>query len=242
MKYIVVIPARYKSSRLEGKPLIKLNGVPMIIKTYRQCLKAVPSHKIYIATDNQLIKKTCLEEGAQVIMTSSKCLTGTDRVAQVAKKIHAKYYINVQGDEPLFNPNDLKKLLNYVKNKETNDVLLGYCKLKNEKEFLSINIPKLVFDRNKYLIYASRSPIPNKNKFKKSNSSKGVWAYLYPRKALLKFAKEKNKTFLEQIEDIEILRFIELGIKVKLIKMSKLSHPVDVKGDIKKVLRKIKKN
>ena len=92
MKYIVVIPARYKSSRLEGKPLIKLNGVPMIIKTYRQCLKAVPSHKIYIATDNQLIKKTCLEEGAQVIMTSSKCLTGTDRVAQVAKKIHDYFH------------------------------------------------------------------------------------------------------------------------------------------------------
>ena len=242
MKYIVVIPARYKSSRLEGKPLIKLNGVPMIIKTYRQCLKAVPSDKIYIATDDQRIKKKCSEEGAQVIMTPSNCLTGTDRVAKVAKKIHAKYYINVQGDEPLFNPNDLKKLLNYVKNKDTKDVLLGYCKLKNEKEFLNVNIPKLVFDKNKYLIYASRSPIPNKNKFKKSNSSKGVWAYLYPRKNLLKFAEEKKKTFLEHTEDIEILRFIELGIKVKLIKMSKLSHPVDVKGDIKKVLRKIKKN
>ena len=111
MDYIVVIPARYKSSRLKGKPLIDLNGLPMIVRTYRQCLKVVPSKTIYVATDHDLIKKVCVKEGAQVIMTSPDCLTGTDRVAEVSEKIDAKTYINVQGDEPLFNPDDLKLLL-----------------------------------------------------------------------------------------------------------------------------------
>ena len=106
MKYIVVIPARYKSSRFQGKPLINLDGIPMIIRTYRQCLKVVPAKLIYVATDNQRIKKICLKENINVIMTSSKCLTGTDRVAEVAKKIKANYYVNIQGDEPLFFPNE----------------------------------------------------------------------------------------------------------------------------------------
>ena len=239
MNYIVVIPARYKSTRLPGKPLIKLKGTPMIIRTYRQCLKAVSSNKIYVATDSNLIKKTCDREGIQVVMTSPSCLTGTDRVAEVAKKIKTKYYINVQGDEPLFNPKDLKKLLKFTKRK-TNDVLLGYCKLTNLKQFFNKNVPKLVFDKNKYLIYSSRSPIPNQNKVNMSQTFKGVWAYLFPREKLLRFGHEKKKTFLEQIEDIEILRFIELGIKVKLVKMSEHSHPVDIMSDIKKVVKKIK--
>ena len=112
LNFIIVIPARFASSRLQGKPLIDLNGIPMIIRTYRQCLKVVPSKYIYIATDSELIKKVCTKEKAQVIMTSPKCLTGTDRVAEVSKKIHAKTYINVQGDEPIFNPADLKLLIN----------------------------------------------------------------------------------------------------------------------------------
>ena len=172
-------------------------------------------------------------------MTSPSCLTGTDRVAEVAKKIKTKYYINVQGDEPLFIPKDLKKLLKFTKRK-TNDVLLGYCKLTNLKQFFNKNVPKLVFDKNKYLIYSSRSPIPNENKVNMSKNFKGVWAYLFPREKLLRFGHEKKKTFLEQIEDIEILRFIELGIKVKLVKMSEHSHPVDTMSDIKKVVKKIK--
>ena len=132
MKYIVVIPARYKSSRLPGKPLIKLKGTPMIIRTYRQCLKAVSSNKIYVATDSNLIKKTCDREGIQVVMTSPSCLQEQTELQRWLKKIKTKYYINVQGDEPLFNPKDLKKLLKFTKRK-TNDVLLGYCKLTNFK-------------------------------------------------------------------------------------------------------------
>ena len=90
MDYIVVIPARYQSSRLKGKPLIDLNGLPMIIRTYRQCLKVVPSKTIYVATDHDLIKKVCVEEGAQVIMTSPDCLTGQTVWPRFQKKLMLK--------------------------------------------------------------------------------------------------------------------------------------------------------
>ena len=241
MKYIIVIPARYKSSRLQGKALINLDGVPMIIRTYRQCLKAASANLIYVATDDQRIRKICLKENVQVVMTSSNCLTGTDRVAEVAKKIKAKYYINIQGDEPLFVPNDIKKLIKHA-NRDNGDILLGYCKTSSKKDLLSKNIPTMVFDKKEYLIYASRSLIPNLNKINKSSYFKGIWGYAYPREKLLRFRREKRKTPLEKIEDIEILRFIELGFKVKLIKMSDFSKPIDIKSDIKEILKKLKRD
>ena len=86
MKYIVVIPARYKSKRLPGKPLAKIGGLPMIVRTYNQCIKVVSKNKIVVATDSLKIKKVCDEYNIKSIITSDKCLTGTDRVAEVAKK------------------------------------------------------------------------------------------------------------------------------------------------------------
>jgi 3-deoxy-manno-octulosonate cytidylyltransferase (CMP-KDO synthetase) len=115
MKYIVVIPARYQSKRLPGKPLVRIGGLPMIVRTYNQCLKIVSKNKIIVATDSYKIRKVCDEYKIKSLITSNKCLTGTDRVAEVAKKIKAKFYINVQGDEPFFNPIDLKKLIKFAK-------------------------------------------------------------------------------------------------------------------------------
>ena len=175
------------------------------------------------------------------LITSKKCLTGTDRVAEVAKKIKADLYINVQGDEPVFNSIDLKKLIkNAISNKT--EVLLGYCEIKKKSDYFNKKIPKVVFDNKEYLMYSSRSPIPAGKKNKFTKAWKGVWAYSFPRDKLLKFSKRHKKTFLEKSEDIEILRFIELGIDVKMIKMSDQSKPIDVKSDVKEVLRIIKKN
>ena len=112
--YLIVIPARMNSKRLPNKPLIKILGKEILLRTYLQCLKAVESNKILIATDSKQIIDFCKLNSMNCIKTSSKCLTGTDRVAEVAKKLK-NFYINVQGDEPIFNPKDLKKLLNIVK-------------------------------------------------------------------------------------------------------------------------------
>ena len=241
MNYIVVIPARYKSSRLEGKPLIDLNGIPMIIRTYRQCLKAVPSNLIYIATDHDLIKKTCSKEGVQVVMTSSNCLTGTDRVAEVSEKIHAETYVNVQGDEPLFNPDDLKLLLKEIK-KYPNDIITGYCEIDNELKHKDIHVPKVVIRPDGRLLYASRAPIP----YNKLNTFQKGWrqvcAYAFPKAVLKIFSSVKKKTELEEIEDIEYLRFLELGLEVRTLRMSKKSLAVDTPEDVilaKKMISKL---
>ena len=241
MNYIVVIPARYKSSRLEGKPLIDLNGIPMIIRTYRQCLKAVPSNLIYIATDHDLIKKTCSKEGVQVVMTSSNCLTGTDRVAEVSEKIHAETYVNVQGDEPLFNPDDLKLLLKEIK-KYPNDIITGYCEIDNELMHKDIHVPKVVIRPDGRLLYASRAPIPSNklNTFQKG--WRQVCAYAFPKAVLKIFSSVKKKTELEKIEDIEYLRFLELGLEVRTLRMSKKSLAVDTPEDVilaKKMISKL---
>ena len=233
MKYVIVIPARYQSKRLPGKPLAKIGGLPMIVRTYNQCSKVVSKNKIIVATDSLKIKKVCDEYKIKSIITSNKCLTGTDRVAEVAKKIKCNFYINVQGDEPFFNPNDLKLLIKEAK-KNSKEIINGYAEIKDKKLFFSSSIPKLVFDKKGYLLYMSRGPIPSNKKFEFKKAWRQICAYSFPRKALFDFAKSKNKTQIESIEDIEILRFLEQGYKVKMIKMSNKSLAVDNNEDLEK--------
>mgnify|MGYP001173638978 FL=1 len=232
--FIVVIPARYGSKRLPGKPLKRILGIPMIIRTCLQCLKIVKNSQLIVATDDIKIKKCCEKYSINSILTSKKCKTGTDRVAEVAKKIKARNYINVQGDEPIFNPDDLSKMLKESK-RNKNKILLGYTKIKNRINCNNINIPKVVFDKNENLLYASRSTIPSSKKNKKSPCWRQVLVYSFPRSKILKFYKIKKKTKLEKIEDIEILRFLEIGFNVKLVKMSNKSYPVDTRKDLYQV-------
>ena len=233
MSFIVVIPARYKSKRLPGKPLADIGGLPMIVRTYNQCRKVVRKDNIIVATDSVKIKKVCDEYKINSIITSSKCLTGTDRVAEVAKKINCNFYINVQGDEPFFNPYDLKKLINIAK-KKPNEIINGYAEIKDKKLFFSSSIPKVVFDRKEYLLYMSRGPIPSNKKFVFKKAWRQICAYSFPKKALSDFTKIKNKTPIESLEDIEILRFLEQGYRVKMIKMSNKSLAVDNNEDLEK--------
>ena len=239
--FIVVIPARLKSGRLPEKPLKKISGIPMIIRTYKQCLKAVSKDKILIATDDKKIKKICETYDANVVMTSKKCLTGTDRVTEVSKKIKTEVYINVQGDEPLFNPNDIKKLIK-ASLKKRKEIITGYTEIKNKNMFFDINVPKVVFNSDNNLIYASRAPIPFNKKKKFIFGYRQVCAYAFPKKMLKLFSSKKKKTKLENIEDIEYLRFLEMGVKVKCLKMSDNSIAVDTPHDLKKVIQKVKKS
>ena len=233
MKYIVVIPARYKSERLPGKPLANIGGLPMIVRTYNQCRKVVSKNKIFVATDNLKIKKICDKYNINSVMTSSNCLTGTDRVAEVAKKINCKFYINVQGDEPFFNPTDLKKLIEAAE-RNPNEIINGYTEIKDKDLFFNTSIPKLIFDKKSYLIYMSRASIPANKKYDFQKGWRQVCAYSFPKKALKLFAKNKKKTPIEFFEDIEILRFLELGHKVKMIKMSNKSLAIDTEDDLDK--------
>ena len=117
MKVAIIIPARFGSSRYEGKPLIKINKVPLVIRVVRKCIKALNKKNIFVATDDKRISKVVKEYGFNYIMTSKKNLTGTDRVAEASKKINADIIVNVQGDEPLINPKDILKVIDQKKKK-----------------------------------------------------------------------------------------------------------------------------
>ncbi|WHY90979.1 3-deoxy-manno-octulosonate cytidylyltransferase [Neobacillus cucumis] len=234
MNYCVIIPARYESSRLPGKPLIELCGLPMVIRTYKQCIKACPSEKVFVATDDERIRDVCESNNIQVIMTSSNCLTGTDRIAECAKYIAADVFINVQGDEPIFNPRDLEILISNIE-KYPGEVLNGYCKISDEYLFRSGSIPKVVFRPDGRLLYMSRAPIPSNKEQSFKKAWRQVCAYAFPREALKDFSSLNEKTQLECIEDIEILRFLELGWDVRMLELSNDSIAVDTPDDIQRV-------
>jgi len=239
MNYAIIIPARYESSRLPGKPLLDLDGIPMVVRTYRQCAKACPREKIYVATDDPRIEEVCGAYGIQSIRTSSNCLTGTDRVAECARRLDADVFINIQGDEPVFNPDDISRLIVAI-NQYPGEVLNGVCKIHEESQFRSVNTPKVVMRADNRLLYMSRAAIPTSKKQGFETAWRQVCAYAFPRSALEAFIAQPVKTALEQIEDIEILRFLELGFEVRMIALSEDSIAVDVPEDVANVVDAIK--
>lgn len=237
--YIVVIPARLASTRLPNKPLIDIAGKSLIERTWEQVVKAVSKEKVFVLTDDELIITHCEERGIQVKLTSKKCLTGTDRVAEFAAKYHFDYYINVQGDEPLMNPDDISKIISELDQAAEDEIINGFAAIHTESDFRSLTIPKVVFRPDGRLLYMSRGAIPSNKKDKFIKGFKQVCVYAFPKNALIQFAVEKNKTALEDIEDIEILRFLELGYDVKMIGLSSDSIAVDVPEDIDKVFQRL---
>jgi 3-deoxy-manno-octulosonate cytidylyltransferase (CMP-KDO synthetase) len=236
--YLIVIPARYQSSRLPGKPLIDLKGKSMILRTYEKCLEVVPKDKIFVATDDERIYDHCISNAMNVLMTSSECLTGTDRVAEVAKIIPAEYYINVQGDEPLFNPDDILKVVSCLKD-NNGKIINGYCSINNKEDFFSTSIPKVVFRPDGRLLYMSRSPIPGNKNGEFILGNRQVCVYAFPKNALEQFSSQPTKTPLENEEDIEIIRFLELGYEIFMIELSDDSIAVDNPNDVEKVLKRL---
>lgn len=239
MKYCIIIPARYESTRLPGKPLLDLDGTPMVVRTYQQCVKVCPSSIIYVATDDIRVKEVCESYGIQVLMTSSQCLTGTDRIAECSKLIDYDIYINVQGDEPVFNPQDLLKIISSLPS-YPEEIINGYCEISDEKQFRSTSVPKVVFRPDGRLLYMSRSaiPLPKNNVLVKA--WRQVCIYAFPKKTLEVFSSFNKKTLIENIEDIEILRFLEAGLEVRMIQLSNDSIAVDLPEDIPLVLKAVK--
>ena len=247
MKTLIVIPARFKSSRFPGKPLAKIKNKEMIIWVAQICKNIIGNSNIIIATDHLRIKKVVNNYGFKAIMTSKNCSTGTDRVAEVSKKIKADIYINVQGDEPTIKAKDIKKIIS-AKIKFPNHVICGYTNLSQNEKPTDTNIPKVLINSNKDLIYMSRLPLPGKKNSKKNTKIKyfkQVCIYAFNKDELKKFKNFKKKSVIEIAEDIEILRFFEINKKIKMIKTTNNSIAVDQKKDIKKVekyLKNAKKN
>ena len=233
--YAVVIPARYQSSRFPGKPLVDLCGKPMIQHVWERCCKAVGSEKVYVATDNDRIEETVKAFGGLVIRTSSDCLTGTDRLAEANLTLNCDFIINVQGDEPLINPEDINTVIRaFINNNDS--VVNAMSPILSEDEFRSLTVPKVVTNLSGQLLYMSRAGVPlsKANEFK--FGFKQVCIYAFSKKHLEFFFSKKKKTPLEEVEDIEILRFLESGYPVKMIEVESGSIAVDVPEDVDRVV------
>ena len=234
MDYVVVIPVRLTSSRLPRKPLAEICGKSMLEHTYARAVEAVCAEKVFIATDSDEILQVCEKFGAQVVMTSVDCLTGTDRIAEFAQKVSADVYINLQGDEPLMEPGNIKAVIKAGLAAPTS-IINGWAWIETEAEFRSRTIPKVVVRQDGQMMYMSRAPIPGTKDNSFQFSRKQICVYSFPRKALADFTKNGGKTPHEEVEDIEILRFAEMGWEVQMIELSGTSIAVDTPEDLERV-------
>lgn len=141
MRYAVVIPARYKSSRFPGKPLVDICGKPMIQHVWERCCEAVGNSKVYVATDDERIEFVVKSFGGSVILTSNDCLTGTDRLAEVNENLDLDFLINVQGDEPLIDPKNILKVVEAFKS--SGQIVNAMSRITSEEEFHSLTVPKV---------------------------------------------------------------------------------------------------
>jgi 3-deoxy-manno-octulosonate cytidylyltransferase (CMP-KDO synthetase) len=238
-KVAVIIPARYKSSRFPGKPLAKIKGKEMIIWVAEIAEKAVGHQNVFIATENEEIVDVVKSYGYKVILTSDSCQTGTDRVAEASLEIDADIIVNIQGDEPLLNPSDILKVIE-SKILNPNHIINCMAYLNSYEKIEDKKIPKVITSLNDELIYISRNPIPA-TKFGNSNSpKKQVCIYAFTKQDLKLFSSFEKKTPIEFEEDIEIIRFLEIGRKIKMIMLDNNSHAVDYPEDIEVVEKYIK--
>lgn len=240
VKALGIIPARYQSSRFPGKPLVEILGVPMLKRTYMQAMKSEFLSDLVIATDDEKIFDYCVSENMPVTMTSSSCLTGTDRLAEVVLKEeynHYDIYINIQGDEPVIDPCVISQLIEEYKKNGNQYIAYNLYKIINdESEINSDTIIKVIVNEKDELMYMSRLPVPFSKSEVNAVHRQQIPVYGYTFEALELFSKYK-KTINEQFEDIELLRFVDLGYKIKMSRTEAVSTSVDVPDDINKILK-----
>ena len=232
---VAIIPARYGSSRFPGKPLARVLGVPLIIRVFERVVTAFPREQVIVATDDERIKEVCEEAGIRIAMTSSSCATGTDRVWEAARQLDADVIVNVQGDEPLVSTEDI---LAVVRSKHANPgyVINAMCTITDGRDIVSPNVPKVIVNERGELVYMSRAPIPYvKEEDVVHIYRRQVCIYGFNQRELRAFAEYGRKSRLEEPEDIEILRFLDLGIPVRMVEVSNVPVAVDVPEDVARV-------
>ncbi len=252
MKITAIIPARYASTRFEGKALADIKGKPMVRHVYERASEARLVSEVIIATDDERIAAAVRAFGGRVIMTSRDHETGTDRLAEVAAGLGSELVVNVQGDEPLIEPAMIDEAIRPLVEDPT--IVMGTLKsrIRNLHDFLSPNVVKVVTDRNGFALYFSRSPLPNfRDKWNdlkdeaftsgKLLCHKHVGLYVYRRDFLLQYAR-MAPTPLELSEKLEQLRALENGYRIKVVETSHESIGVDTPGDLEKVLEHLNKS
>lgn len=247
MKIIAVIPARYQSSRFEGKPLADICGKLMIERVYLQAKQVKEFEEVYVATDDDRIYNACLERNIPCIMTSTAHRTGTDRIGEVAEKISADLYVNIQGDEPLIEPETIRTAILPFLEQPYSDIQVTnlMTEIKDPVDLINFTVPKVLAAKDGRGVYLTRSAAP----FPKGNINvkyyKQVCVYGFTPQALKFFCdygKQYGKAKLESVEDIEILRFIENGYRVQYLEVDSDTIAVDTPNDLERVIDYVKTN
>ena len=233
---LILIPARYDSHRLPGKALKKIASKTMIRRTYERAV--LSGIEAMVVTDDKRILLECMRYDIPVDIITEPCKTGTDRVARcAAKTTKADWFINVQGDEPFANPNDILKVADQMENGDHSEVVNGMSPITNPADFHDETIPKVIA-WNGLLKYMSRAPVPypygpTKEMWNR-NAMQQVCIYGFFRDHLEKFMNQNVKTIFEASEDIEILRFIEMGIPVRMLELEGSPIHVDTPEDLER--------
>ncbi len=241
MKVIVIIPARYSSTRFEGKPLALISGKPMIQRVYEKAKKAGTVTDVVVATDDQRIFDAVQKFNGKAVLTSAENRSGTDRAAETAEKMGISpddIIVNVQGDQPLLDPRCLDEVVNPLKseihNSEFGMSTLGF-RIVSKDEITNPKDVKVVFDTKGFALYFSRSPIPfGQDPSVPFDTYKHLGIYAYTRRFLETFRKLPEGK-LEAIEKLEQLRALEYGYKIKVVVTDYDSPEVDIPGDIARI-------
>ncbi|MDP2681989.1 MAG: 3-deoxy-manno-octulosonate cytidylyltransferase [Deltaproteobacteria bacterium] len=254
MHVVAIIPARYASTRLNGKPLLHIAGKPMIQWVYERAKKAKLTNDVIAATDDKRVFDAVRYFGGTAVMTSPEHRTGTDRIAEAADGLNADIIVNVQGDEPLIEPEMIDEAIRPLTNDSEIVVATLKTKIRDEAELNNPNVVKVVTDKNDFALYFSRYPIPyvreqanppipplGKGGKGGLGHYKHIGLYVYRKDFLLKFAKMKP-TPLEEAEKLEQLRVLENGYKIKVVETEHDSIGVDTEEDMERVRKIVIKN
>lgn len=241
LKVLTVIPARYASARLPGKPLADINGVPMIQRVYERTSGATSVGEVVVATDDKRIYDAVVGFGGKALMTSETHRSGTDRAAEVAAKSDSDVIVNVQGDEPLIEPQMIDDVIAALVLDERAKMSTLASEILDESEYLSPGVVKVVVNRWGSAMYFSRAPIPHLARkpehFERDTYSivlKHIGVYAFRRDFLFKFATSRQG-HLEKVEQLEQLRALEFGHRIKVVKTKRPTVAVDTEEDLEKV-------
>lgn len=238
MKFLGVIPARYKSTRLERKILSDICGFPMIEWVYRRAKKS-KLDKVVVATDSKEVYDVVKSFGGEVVLTDEKHQNGTSRIAEVCESYeNYEYVINIQGDEPLIEPEMIDSLIEGIEKEPTLKMITLKHQLKKYEDISNPNFVKVITDKNDYALYFSRSVIPYPRNKNKELYFKHIGIYGYSREFILEYSKMQT-TPLEESESLEQLRVLENGYKIKVLETKHQIIGVDTEEELNKVRKYI---
>jgi 3-deoxy-manno-octulosonate cytidylyltransferase (CMP-KDO synthetase) len=236
-KVVVIIPSRYASTRLPGKPLVSLAGKPMVQRVYERAKQAQTVHQVVVATDDQRIIDAVRAFGGEARMTRSDHRTGTERIAEVAAHQEGDVFVNVQGDEPLVDPSAIDAAVAALLEEPAAQIATVATPIRHAADIMDPNVVKTVLDFEGNGLYFSRAPIPwIRDTHQKIHVKywKHLGLYVFQRDALLEYPTLPQGE-LEKIEQLEQLRWLENGWKIRVAEVQHDAVSVDVPEDVARV-------